>query len=268
MAMIDPTARVEKGAEIGRDVSIGPYCIVGSHVVLGDGCRLVAHVHLVGHTTIGPRTAIYPFASLGTPPQSVHYKGEPTLLRIGADCDIRETVTMNIGTVQMRGETIVGDRCMVMAGAHVGHDCKVGNDVVFAQNATLGGVCDVGDHVFLGGNCAVHQFVRIGEQAMIGGMTGVSFDVIPYGTVFGDHAVLAGINRVGLKRRGFSNAAIHQVWRAYRAIFFGPGTMNDRLDRLAANSAGDPHAARLIEFIRSGQKRRLTTPRADRGADE
>src|SRR5438067_1726300 len=133
MARIDPTARVEAGAVIGRNSSIGPYCVVGPNVSIADDCRLVAHVHVTGHTTIGPRTVIYPFASLGTPPQSVRYRGGPTRLVVGAECDIRESVTMNIGTEDDRGETTVGDGCFLMAGAHVGHDCQVGTNVVFAN---------------------------------------------------------------------------------------------------------------------------------------
>jgi UDP-N-acetylglucosamine acyltransferase len=127
MAAIDPTARIEPGAVIGQDVSIEPYCVIGPHVKIGDGCRLLAHVHVAGHTTIGPRTVLYPFASLGTPPQSVKYRGGPTRLVIGADCDIREGVTVNTGTEDDRGVTEVGDRCWLMVGSHVGHDCKVGS---------------------------------------------------------------------------------------------------------------------------------------------
>jgi UDP-N-acetylglucosamine acyltransferase len=150
MAMIDPTARIEPGALVGRDVSIGPYCIIGPDVAIGDGCRLLAHVHLAGHTTIGAGTVIYPFASLGTPPQSVKYKGGPTRLVVGTNCDIRESVTMSTGTEDAGAITMVGDRCFLMAGSHVGHDCRVGSDVTFANNAVLGGHVSVGDRAFLG----------------------------------------------------------------------------------------------------------------------
>ena len=157
MAAIDPTARIEPGAVIGKGVSIGPYCVIGQHVAIGDGCRLVAHVHVGGHTTIGPRTALYPFASLGTPPQSVKYRGGPTRLVVGADCEIREGVTINTGTEDDRGITEVGDRCWLMVGSHVGHDCKVGSDVTFANNVVLGGHVTIGDFVVLGGQAAVRQ---------------------------------------------------------------------------------------------------------------
>jgi UDP-N-acetylglucosamine acyltransferase len=199
------------------------------------------------------------FASLGTPPQSVHYKGEDTTLTIGADCDIREHVTMNIGTAGSAG-TKVGDRCMLMVGAHVAHDCVVGNDVVFANNATIGGFVEIGDHVFLGGLCAVQQFARIGEQAIIGGLAGVANDVIPYAAVVGHRAKLAGLNRVGLRRRGLSNAEIQNIYKAYRSIFFGAGTFSERIARTADASRDDIRVMRMIDFIRSG-KRRLTLPR-------
>src|SRR5215831_14495248 len=197
MTAIDPTARVATGAVIGKDVSIGPYCVIGPDVVIGDGVRLVSQVHIAGHTTIGPRTVIYPFASLGTPPQSTRYRGGPTRLTIGADCDLRESVTMNLGTEDGGGITTVGDRGFFMANSHVGHDCHVGNDVVFANCATLGGHCEIGDGVVIGGLSAVHQFTRIGTAAMVGGMTGVRGDVIPYGLAKGETARLEGLNLVG-----------------------------------------------------------------------
>ena len=267
-AKIDPTARVADGARLGAGVEIGPYCIVGPGAVIGDGCRLVAHVYVEGHTTIGARTKIYPFASLGTPPQSVHYKGEPTRLTIGADCLLREGVTMNIGTAGGTGETRVGDRCMFMVGSHIGHDCVVGNDVIFANNATLGGHCSVGDHVFFGGLSAAHQFVRIGEQAIIGGVTGVEFDVIPFGAALGARAELGGLNVVGLKRRNFSREAIHSLRSAYRELFFGEGPLAERIDVVAEAYSGDANVQKIIGFIRAGGKRRLTLPRASGGGSE
>ena len=179
MNAIDATARVAPGARIDDGASIGPYCIIGENVVVGEGCRLVAHVHVTGHTTIGARTVVYPFASLGTPPQSVKYRGGPTRLIIGADCDIRENVTINTGTEDDRGVTQVGDRCFLMAGAHVAHDCNVGSDVTFANNAVIGGHVSIGDHSFLGGQAAVRQFVRIGEGAMIVGMSGLLLATLP-----------------------------------------------------------------------------------------
>src|ERR1700688_1902180 len=216
---IDPTARVAEGARIGEGVEIGPYCLIGPQVALLSGVRLIAHVNVTGVTTIGEGTVVYPFSSLGTPPQSVHYRGGPTRLIIGAACDLRESVTMNIGTEDGGGVTQVGDRCFIMVGAHVGHDCQVGNNVVFANNAVLGGHVSVGDHVVFGGGAAVRQFVRIGEGAMIVGLSGVRADVIPWGTVQGPLANLVGLNVIGLRRRGFAKADIHRLRMAYRDLF-------------------------------------------------
>lgn len=261
MTTIDPTARVERGAQIGRDVTIGPYCIIGPNVTLGESCHLGGHVHIAGRTTVGARTKISSFASLGTPPQSVHYHGEDTALTIGSDCDIREHVTMNTATAKGNRTTKVGDHCLFMVGAHVGHDSIVGNNVIFANNATLGGFAEIGDHVFLGGLSAVHQFTRVGEQAVIGGLVGVTLDVIPYAAVIGHRGRLAGINRIGLKRRGFSTAAIQKVYRAYREIFHGGGTFAQRLAAAAEKYAGDILTMRIVEFIRAGKSRRLMQPR-------
>ncbi len=265
--MIDPTARIESGAAIGQDVTIGPYCVIGPHVTLGDGCRLVAHVSLAGHTTIGARTVIYPFASLGTPPQSVKYKGGPTRLVVGADCDIREHVSMNTGTEDDGGLTQVGDRCFFMVGSHVAHDCRVGNNVTFANNALLGGHVSVGDNVVFGGGAAVRQFVRIGEGAMIVGLSGVRADVIPWGTVQGPLANLVGLNVVGMRRRGLTKADIHRVRAAYRALFFGAGEFRSRIDGVAAEYGADAYVAKMIDFIRAA-KRPLTMAAQDAGADE
>jgi UDP-N-acetylglucosamine acyltransferase len=268
MSTIDPTARIEAGAVIGRDVSIGPYCTLGPDVRIGDECRFTAHVHVEGHTTIGARTVISPFASLGTAPQSVHYGGEPSKLIVGSDCIIREHVTMNIGTAKGRGQTVVGDHCFFMVGSHVGHDCVVGQRVTFANNATLGGFCDIGDHVFLGGLCAVHQFTRVGEQAMVGGVVGVTLDIIPYGIAVGNRAALGGINRVGLKRRGLAGDVIRGIYRGYRDIFFGEGTLADRVDKVAKTSAGNPHVMRIVNFIRSAKSRRIALPRGRADSEE
>ena len=223
MLAIDPTARVAPSAVIGANVEVGPYCVIGPNVAVGDNCKLVAHVHLAGHTTIGADCTIYPFCSLGTPPQSVRYRGGPTRLTVGARCQIRESVTINIGTEDGGGLTSVGEDCFLMIGAHVGHDCRVGNKVNFANNAVLGGHCEIGDHVFIGGHCAVHQFTRIGESAMISGYTALSDDVIPFGFVL--HAVgrLVGLNIIGMRRRGISRENIRAVQRAYALLFEGEG---------------------------------------------
>src|SRR5581483_11767484 len=215
---IDPTARVAAGARIAEGVEIGPYCVVGAEVDLQAGVRLLAHVHITGITRVGEGTVIYPFTSLGTPPQSVHYRGGPTRLVIGARCQLRESVTMNTGTEDGGGVTTVGDRCMFMVGSHVGHDCSVGNDVTLANNVVLGGHVSVGDFTFLGGHVAIHQFVRIGEGVMMAGMSAARDDIIPFGFALGQTGALVGLNIVGLKRRGATRAQLHALRRAYRAL--------------------------------------------------
>lgn len=260
MARIHPSALVDVAANLADDVEIGPFCTVGPQVTLGPGCRLISHVVVSGRTTIGARTVVAPFASLGTAPQSLGYRGEPTELVIGADCDIREGVSMNLGTVQGGGITRVGDHGFYMLNAHVAHDCQVGDHVVFANSATLGGHCQVGDHVFIGGLSAVHQHTRIGAHAMIGGVSGVRADVIPFGLASGDHARLAGINMVGMKRRGFSRASIRAVRQTFRALFFQAGSLEERIGAAEQTFGADPAVASIIEFVRSRDKRTLCRP--------
>jgi UDP-N-acetylglucosamine acyltransferase len=267
MAMIDPTARIADGARIADSVEIGPYCLIGPQVELAPGVRLLGHVNVTGVTAIGEGTVVYPFASLGTPPQSVHYRGGPTRLVIGAHCELREGVTMNTGTEDGAGITSVGDRCTFMVGAHVGHDCCVGNNVTLANNTVLGGHVSVGDHTFLGGHVAIHQFVRIGEGVMMAGMSAARDDIIPFGFALGQTGALVGLNIVGLRRRGATKAEMHRIRRAYRLLFFVEGRIADRIEAVAREFAGDPLVGKMIAFIRAGGKRPLMRPRARRGAD-
>jgi UDP-N-acetylglucosamine acyltransferase len=260
MTVIDSTARIAAGAAIGEDVLIGPYCVIGPNVAIADGCQLTAHVHVTGHTSIGAGSRIQPFASLGTPPQSVHYRGEPTRLVIGANCDIRESVTMNIGTARDRGVTSVGDDCMFMVGSHVGHDCAVGNNVILANNAALGGHVEVADFVFIGGNSAVHQNTRIGESAMISGMCGIRGDVIPFGFTIGAVGRLTGLNTLGMKRRKLTRADLHAARAAYNSLFKGTGLFADRLAALAA-SATEPVVCQIVAFLQASGKRPILMAR-------
>lgn len=265
---IDPTARVAEGARIGDDVEIGPYCLVGPQTEIKGGVRLVAHVNVAGVTTIGEGTVVYPFASLGTPPQSVHYRGGATRLVIGARCEVREGVTMNTGTEGGGGITRVGERCFFMVGSHVGHDCQVGSDVTLANNVVLGGHVSVGDRTFLGGNAAVHQFVRIGEGAMMAGLSGAAADIIPFGYALGQIADLVGLNVIGLRRRGVTRPELHRLRKAYRNLFFGKGLFADRLEAVAGECAGDPLVEKVIAFVRAGGKRALMHPPARRQPHE
>jgi len=266
MTVIDETARVASGATIGVDVTIGPYCVIGPNVTVGAGCKLNGQINLSGHTTIGPRTRIAPFVSIGGPPQSVKYRGGPTRVLIGADCDIRENVTVNAGTEDDGGLTEVGDRCFLMAGTHVAHDCKVGNGVTFANNVLLGGHTVVGDNVVFGGQVAVRQFVRIGEGAMIVGLSGVRADVIPYALAHGPLAHLVGLNVIGLRRRGVSRSELHQIRQAYQATFFGEGTFAERVAKAEGDYAGLPLVGTIFDFIRTATRPlTMAVHRADLG---
>jgi UDP-N-acetylglucosamine acyltransferase len=264
---IDPTARVADGARIGDGVEIGPYCMIGPQVELKRGVRLLSHVNVTGVTTIGEETVVYPFTSLGTPPQSVHYKGGPTRLVIGANCELREGVTMNTGTEAGGGITSIGDGCSFMVGSHVGHDCHVGNSVTLANNTVLGGHVEVGDFTFLGGHVAIHQFVRIGEGVMMAGMSAARDNIIPFGFALGQTGALVGLNIVGMRRRGATKAEMHRVRRAYRSLFFVAGRLSDRIEAVASEFADDPVVGKMVAFIRAGGKRPLMRPRARRGAD-
>jgi UDP-N-acetylglucosamine acyltransferase len=268
ITQIDPSARIAEGAKLGRNVTIGPYCVIGPNVTIEDDVRLLSHVSITGHTRIGARTVVYPFASLGTPPQSIKYKGGPTRLVVGSDCDIRENVTMNTGTEEDGGLTEVGNKCFLMVNSHVAHDCKVGNNVTFANNAVLGGHVHVGDNVVFGGQAAVRQFVRIGEGAMIVGLSGVRADVIPWGLVQGPLADLIGFNVVGMRRRGVTKTEMHQLRQAYQHLFFGDGTFRERVDVVATKFASNARVQAMIAFIRAG-KRPLTMAvrRADLGQE-
>lgn len=261
--MIHPTAIVDNGARLGRDVSIGPYSVVGPEVALGDGVKLHAHVVVDGVTSIGPKSEIFPFASIGLRPQDLKFKGERSSLVIGARTVIREHVTMNPGTGGGGLVTKVGDDCLVMVGAHVAHDCQIGNHVILVNNATLGGHCTIEDYAIVGGLAALHQYVRVGAFGFVGGMSGVEADVIPFGMVIGNRAALSGLNITGLKRAGFNREQIHTLRQAYRLLFSNEGTLGERLTDLESQEAfaKDPNVQRIIDFIKAKSDRSLCVPR-------
>lgn len=263
MGKIDSTARIEDGAVIGEGVSIGPYCVVGPHVTIGDDCTLQSHVTVSGHTTLGAGCIVHPFAALGGPPQDLSYRGEPTRLEIGEACTIREGVTMSVGTVKGGGLTRVGARGYYMNNSHVGHDCIVGDDVIFATSATLGGHCEIGDFVYMGGLSAAHQRVRIGSQTMIGGVCGVRGDVIPYGLANGQYAVLDGLNIIGMRRRNFTRDRLAAVRAFYQKLFHGEGVFAERLDRVRHQAQDDPAIAEILGFIDAANHRALCLPDGD-----
>jgi UDP-N-acetylglucosamine acyltransferase len=257
---IHPTAAVEEGARIAPGAIVGPYCRVGAAASIEEGVVLQSFVVVEGETAIGPRTVVHPFTVLGGPPQHLGYRGETTRLTIGADNIIREHVTMNRGTVAGRGETRIGSRGFFMAGCHIAHDCVIGDNVIFANNATLGGHVVVEDYAFLGGLCAVHQYCRVGAFSFIGGCAAVPTDVIPYGSAIGNHAKLEGLNIVGMKRRGLSREAIHETRAAYRMLFANGETFRERLGAVETRYGHREEVARILAFVRSDAVRPLMTP--------
>lgn len=262
---VDPSAKIhassviEDGATIGADCVVGPFSIVGADVTLGRGVVLKSHVVVTGLTTVGDETEIYPSAVIGEIPQDLKFSGEKTQLVIGARNRIREGVTMNIGTSGGGGVTRVGDDCLFMTGAHVGHDAQVGNKVIMANQAALAGHCIVEDDVIIGGLCGIHQFVRIGRGAIIGAVTMVTNDVIPYGLVQAPRGELDGLNLVGLKRRGVARGDITALRAAYQALAQGEGAFQERAQRLR-DETDSGYVRDMVDFILAGSDRSFLTP--------
>ncbi len=259
--IIHPTAVIEGNVKIHENVEIGPYTVINGNVELGNGVRIIGQAHITGNTKIGDNTQIFPFASIGTQPQDLKYKGEEVFLEIGKNNTIREHVTINPGTVTGNGKTVIGDNCLFMMSSHVAHDCVVGNNVILANNATLAGHVQVGDFVVIGGLSAIHQFVRIGHHAMIGGMSGIENDVIPYGNAFGERAHLNGLNLVGLKRRNFSREAIHSLRGAFKDIFSEEGKMDERIQKAKTEYQNNAEVAEIISFIEAARDRGVCQPK-------
>jgi UDP-N-acetylglucosamine acyltransferase len=256
-ARIHPTAIVARGAELGAGVRIGPFCTVGPNVVIDDGTALVSHVVVDGHAQIGSDVVLYPFVTVGMAPQDLKYNGEPTRCEIGARTQIREHCTIHRGTVTGKGITHVGSDCLIMAVAHVAHDCTLGDHVIIANNVVMGGHVSIGDHAVIGGAAAIHQFVRIGRAAMIGGVSGVEADVIPFGSAIGNRARLAGLNVIGLKRRGFDKTQIQRLHTAFRTLFRHEGVFAQRLAEARKLYGEDPLIAEVLAFIDASSHRGL-----------
>ena len=253
---VHPTAIVEDGAVLGAGVEIGPFCIVGRDVHLGDGVRLISQVVIGGVTEIGARCIIHPQAVLGGESQIRGNDAAGTRLTIGEDCVIRESVTFSLGSKKGHNLTKIGARGYFMAYSHIGHDCVVGDDVTFANAAQVAGHVEIGDGVILGGLAAVQQFGRIGRGAMLGGCSGCNLDIIPFGIAAGDHAKLAGLNIVGLKRRGVPRPSIHAMRAAYRAIFLDDvGRMADRVARAREQWGEVAEVREILDFITAPAKR-------------
>jgi len=254
---IHPTSIVARGAELGRGVEIGPFCTVGSDAIIEDGVRLVSHVVVDGLARVGRDAILFPFCTVGLEPQDLKYRGEPTRCEIGARTQIREHCTIHRGTATGRGITSIGADCMLMAVAHVAHDCAIGDNVIIANNVVMGGHVAIGDHAVIGGAAALHQYVRIGRAAMVGGVSGVEADVPPFASVMGNRARLAGLNVIGLKRRGFDKSQIQVLRAAYQALFSDDGVFAQRLAATRALHGEDRLVAELLAFIDAPSHRGL-----------
>jgi UDP-N-acetylglucosamine acyltransferase len=251
---IHPAAIVDPAATLGADVEIGPFAVIGPDVVLGDQTSVGAHTVIEGPTRIGKRNRIFPFASVGSAPQDLKYANEPTTLEIGEGNTIREFATLNRGTVGGCGKTIVGSANLIMAYAHVAHDCTIGDSVVMANGATLAGHVIVQNHAIVGGLVAIHQHVRIGESAILGGGAMVVLDVPPFCMAVGDRARLHGLNLVGLRRRGFGKETIRRIRGAYRVLFQSGLSLSDALARLREEAAISPEVGRMVAFVAGSQR--------------
>ena len=264
--MIHPAAIVEPGARIGAGAFIGPWCHIGPDVEIGAGARLVSHVVVDGCTTIGEDVVLFPFCTVGLAPQDLKYNGEPTRCEIGARTQVREHCSIHRGTVTGSGVTRIGADCLLMAVVHVAHDCDIGDSVVIANNVVMGGHVLIGERAVIGGAAALHQFVRIGRGAMVGGVSGVEADVIPFGSVIGNRARLAGLNVIGLRRRGADRAAVHALRAAVKELFSGSGVFADRLATVRAEHGDHPLVAEVLAFVDTPSKRGLI--RSTMPADE
>ena len=246
---IHPTAVIETGAELGTDVSIGAYSVIGKNVKIGDGSRISSQVVIEGHTELGVNNQVFSFTAIGSEPQSISYKGEPTIVKIGDNNVFRENITVNRGTVDDEGITSIGSNNLFMAYVHIAHDCRLGSDLLFSNNASLAGHVRVADYVVLAGYTLVHQFVRIGEHSFCGVNTYCTLDVPPYMLVAGNKAITHGINIRGLRRRGIDKDAILELKRAYKTIYRSGHTMSHALEELATQDWGSSQVRGLIDFI-------------------
>lgn len=259
-AVIHPMAVVEDGAVIGENVKIGPFCRVGSRVTLKDSVELISNAVVTGLTEIGTGSTIHPMAVIGGVSQSLHEAGEDSTLVVGANCTMREGVTMNCGTVGGGGITRVGDNCLFLANSHVAHDCILGNDIILSNNVMLAGHVHVGDKAILSGGCAVHQFTRIGRQAFIGGLSAVAYDVIPYGMLNGNPGILGGLNVVGMTRAGIERSVIHQVRRAFKQIFESEGSARTNAAAIRDEYLDCAPVIEILDFIAAESDRALSSP--------
>ncbi len=248
-AFIHPTAIVDPKARLGNNVAVGAYSVIGEHVEIGDDSWIGPHVVINGHTRIGQGNRIFQFSSIGEMPQDKKYAGEPTRLEIGDRNTIREFCTLNCGTAQDAGVTRVGSDNWIMAYVHLAHDCQVGNNTIFANNAQLAGHVQVGDFAILGGFTVVHQFVRIGAHSLTAMGTILLQDLPPYVTAAGNTAKPYGINSEGLKRRGFSGDAIAALKRTYKLLYRSGVPLDEARSKITVEAATHPELSLLVEFL-------------------
>src|SRR6266480_5793133 len=254
MTRLHPTAVIDSRADLDCDVEVGPYCVIGAGVKIGKGCKIDSHAVIYGRTTLGDGNVIFPFATVGTVPQDLKYKGESSELKIGNRNTIREYVSLNPGTAGGGMITRVGDQNLLMMHCHIAHDCIIGNRNVIANGATLGGHVVIEDFVIVGGLVGIHQFVRVGTGAIVGAGSMVSKDVPPYCNATGDRAKLHGLNIEGLKRRCFDKAVIDLIRRAYRIAFSSKLRTEDALNRIRKEIPGIPEIEKFVSFIAQSQR--------------
>ena len=261
MKNVHPTSIIHEGCEIDESVRIGAYSIIGPNVKIGKNSKIHSHVLIDGNTTIGFNNEIYSFSVLGSNPQHLKYQGEKTELLIGNNNVFREHVTVHPGTKVGVQKTIIGDNGFFMVGSHVAHDCLVGNNVVFVNNAVIGGHVEISDFVYLGGQSAVHQYCRIGKHAIIGAGTTIDGDVIPYTSVIGSRGYLSGLNLVGLKRRSFKKDEIKTLRNIYRLLFAPEGTFNERLLEVSETFNENVLVKEILSFLKENLNRPLVHPK-------
>jgi UDP-N-acetylglucosamine acyltransferase len=251
---IHPTAIVHPKARIAENVEIGPYAVIGEHVSIGTGTKVASHVVIDGWTTIGERNQIHPFSSIGTPPQDIGYRNEETFVIIGDDNVIREFATIHRATTKADRKTEIGNKNFLMSYIHVAHDCKLGNHIIMANNAAFGGHVTVDDHAVLGALVGIHQFVRIGAYSMIGGQSAIVLDVPPYVNATGNRAQLYGLNIVGLKRKGFSDAVISDLKKAYKIIFRSGLTLEEAFKKAIEEFPDSQEVRLLVDFMKNSRR--------------
>lgn len=253
-SFIHETAIVAPGARIGADCYIGPFSVVGDKVTLGDRVRLDSHVVIDGKTSIGDETHIYPFVSIGLAPQDLKYGGEPTATEIGKRNQIREFVTVHRGTSGGGGLTKIGDDNLLMAQAHVAHDCEIGNEVIMANAATLAGHVEIADKANIGAYSGVHQFCRIGYEAFVGGYSVVVKDAMPFAVIQGNHAKCYGLNRVGMRRRGYPKDVIEKLHRAFHILLSSKLNTTQAVEKIREEISGCEEVSLLVEFIEASKR--------------